>query len=74
MRPFLPKPAHAILRCPNCQGDLSPADHSLVCGRGHRFDLSREGYVNLLTGRGVHPTAGGDTRQQLERRGGRFED
>ncbi|WP_049829646.1 putative RNA methyltransferase [Arthrobacter sp. RIT-PI-e] len=42
----------SLLRCPVCTGALSQQDRALVCDRGHRFDAARQGYVNLLTGRG----------------------
>lgn len=35
------------LRCPICGSPFSPTDQSLVCERGHCFDLSRRGYVNF---------------------------
>ena len=41
----------AILRCPYCSGPLALADRTLVCPVGHRFDLAREGYVNLSRSR-----------------------
>ncbi|HEX6871431.1 MAG TPA: methyltransferase domain-containing protein [Micromonosporaceae bacterium] len=39
------------LRCPVCAAPLTPGQGSLGCPHGHRFDLARQGYVNLLTGR-----------------------
>jgi 23S rRNA (guanine745-N1)-methyltransferase len=42
--------ALAALRCPLCATPLTPADGALRCGRGHAFDLSRQGYVNLDVG------------------------
>ncbi|GHJ50334.1 ubiquinone biosynthesis protein [Catellatospora sp. TT07R-123] len=39
------------LRCPLCAAPLHRADTSLRCPAGHTFDLSREGYVHLGTGR-----------------------
>ena len=57
-----------ILRCPICRLDLNPGDRSLVCARGHNFDLARSGYVNLMVGRRRRPAGGGDRRIQLERR------
>ncbi len=39
------------LRCPLCRTPLSPDGGSLLCGRGHRFDLSADGYVNLAVGK-----------------------
>jgi 23S rRNA (guanine745-N1)-methyltransferase len=61
------KPAFRILRCPVCRHDLNPIGRSLVCERGHNFDLARSGYVNLLAGRGSRGAAG-DGGTQLQRR------
>jgi 23S rRNA (guanine745-N1)-methyltransferase len=41
----------ARLRCPVCQDGLSELPGALGCAAGHRFDLARQGYVNLLGGR-----------------------
>ncbi|WP_028267270.1 methyltransferase domain-containing protein [Arthrobacter sp. MA-N2] len=44
------------LRCPVCQGTfaLSPeAPFSLICDAGHGFDAAKQGYFNLLTGKGT---------------------
>jgi len=40
----------ATLVCPvrGCGAPLSRADRGLACPRGHRFDLARSGYCNLL--------------------------
>jgi 23S rRNA (guanine745-N1)-methyltransferase len=38
------------LRCPHGEPTLDLADGSLVCPAGHRFDVARQGYVNLLVG------------------------
>lgn len=51
--------------CPLCQQTLSRQDHSMLCPRGHRFDIARQGYVNLLpvqNKRSLHP---GDTKEQV---------
>ncbi|WFE98066.1 putative RNA methyltransferase [Micromonospora sp. WMMD987] len=50
----------ARLRCPVCAGPLAAATdaRALRCPRRHSFDLARQGYVNLLTGRAPHA---GDT-------------
>lgn len=39
-----------LLRCPLCAGDLRVAGASLLCGRGHTFDVARKGYVHFLPG------------------------
>lgn len=49
------------LRCPLCQaslnagdvGQLAPRPAALVCGSGHSFDAARQGYFNLLVGKGT---------------------
>lgn len=51
---FGPEPA---LLCPVCRDRLSFADaalRSLGCPAGHRFDAARQGYFNLLTGKGTN--------------------
>ncbi|WP_328340256.1 putative RNA methyltransferase [Micromonospora sp. NBC_00421] len=46
----------ARLRCPVCAEPLAAATdtRALRCPRRHSFDLARQGYVNLLTGRAPH--------------------
>ncbi len=39
------------LRCPVCRDRLARDAGGLACPRGHRFDVARQGYVNLLAGR-----------------------
>ena len=53
------------LICPICEKDLSRQDKSLVCPVGHRFDIARQGYVNLLTVQRRHSAHPGDTREQV---------
>ncbi|MFB9849001.1 putative RNA methyltransferase [Micromonospora andamanensis] len=57
------------LRCPVCgEGlHLAPAgtSHALRCPRRHSFDIARQGYVNLLTGRAPHS---GDTAEMVAAR------
>lgn len=37
-------------RCPICSGDMTiKGFYSLVCGSNHSFDISRKGYLNMLT-------------------------
>ena len=37
-----------ILKCPNCGALLVKKEHTYDCPWGHRFDIAKEGYVNLL--------------------------
>ena len=44
------------LRCPVCQGSFvlrGAAPFSLGCVAGHNFDAAKQGYFNLLTGKGT---------------------
>lgn len=39
-----------LFKCPVCEGKMNAKNaDSLTCRAGHSFDLSRKGYVNLLT-------------------------
>jgi 23S rRNA (guanine745-N1)-methyltransferase len=44
------------LRCPVCSGPLESASRTLHCGRGHSFDVARQGYVALTPPRRRPPT------------------
>jgi 23S rRNA (guanine745-N1)-methyltransferase len=48
--------AVAALRCPVCEGSFQLVEdpqRRLVCGSGHVFDAAKQGYFNLLTGKGT---------------------
>ncbi|MGC4757367.1 putative RNA methyltransferase [Micromonospora trifolii] len=55
------------LRCPVCAEPLEQATdtRALRCPRRHSFDVARQGYVNLLTGRAPHV---GDTAEMVAAR------
>ncbi|WP_371408323.1 23S rRNA methyltransferase [Micromonospora zamorensis] len=55
------------LRCPVCGESLGQATDTsaLRCPRRHSFDIARQGYVNLLTGRAPHV---GDTPEMVAAR------
>jgi 23S rRNA (guanine745-N1)-methyltransferase len=57
--------AVAALRCPHDGAAVTLDGRTLGCGGGHRFDLARQGYVNLLTGR--DPGTGDDARMVAAR-------
>jgi 23S rRNA (guanine745-N1)-methyltransferase len=42
----------AHLRCPVCGEPVQVGDDVVSCGRGHSFDIARQGYVSLTSGRG----------------------
>lgn len=51
----MPRLPENVLRCPVCAValELSAAGRTLGCAAGHRFDAAKQGYFNLLTGRGT---------------------
>ena len=53
------------LLCPVCQAPLLGDERALVCPLRHSFDLSRRGYVNLLSGKHA---AVGDNREMIAAR------
>jgi 23S rRNA (guanine745-N1)-methyltransferase len=42
----------AYVRCPVCAGSVRVDDDQVTCCRGHGFNIARQGYVSLTTGRG----------------------
>lgn len=59
------QPALPLLACPQCQGRFTLQERSLVCPRGHCFDIARQGHVNLL---GRAAPANADTAQMVAAR------
>ena len=53
------------LLCPICAEELNMEGHSCHCGRGHSFDVARQGYVNLLPVQQKHSLNPGDTKEQV---------
>jgi SAM-dependent methyltransferase len=58
------------LVCPvrGCGAPLGPAGGSLICPRGHRFDLARSGYCNLLQPQDRRSRRPGDSAAALAAR------
>lgn len=54
-----------LLRCPICGDDLSRDEKVIGCETGHRFDLARQGYLNLL---GHAAPANADTAEMIASR------
>jgi len=56
----------SVLRCPVCGEGLELQGRTAKCGRGHTYDLAKQGYLNLL------PSAStgieGDTAEMVEAR------
>lgn len=42
----------AHVRCPVCAGPVRVRADHVTCGRGHSFDIARQGYVSLVGGQG----------------------
>lgn len=55
-------------RCPNCQAELEPVDQTFRCTNGHSFDLSRDGYVNLLPAGRLSGGPAGDSAEMIRSR------
>ena len=55
-----------FLACPQCAAELTMAESSLRCPHAHTFDVARQGYVNLLSGKASG--ARGDTAAMVAAR------
>lgn len=66
----LETPALITLLCPvrHCGAPLERRGRSLVCARGHSFDLARSGYCNLLQPQDRRSKNPGDPREAVEAR------
>lgn len=38
----------SIIICPNCKSVITPEEKTYRCPEGHAFDISKDGYINLL--------------------------
>jgi 23S rRNA (guanine745-N1)-methyltransferase len=56
------------LVCPIDGSDLIQREHSLVCPKGHNFDVSRQGYLNLLVVQHKASRDPGDTKEMVAAR------
>lgn len=54
--------------CPVCGQELELGERCLLCGGNHRFDLSKEGYVNLLLSQQSKKHRHGDDKQMVRAR------
>ena len=54
-----------LLRCPVCGQPFTDAGGGVRCAAGHRFDLARQGYLNLL---GTRPPQHADTTAMVAAR------
>lgn len=54
--------------CPLCAASLQLDQKSYVCENNHRFDLAKEGYLNLLPVQFKHSAEPGDNKQMMQAR------
>lgn len=54
--------------CPLCAAPLQLNQKSYVCENNHRFDLAKEGYLNLLPVQFKHSAEPGDNKQMIQAR------
>lgn len=59
---------YEVLICPVCGGRLGREGGALVCAAGHRYDIARQGYVNLLGGAARSATLGDSAAMLRARR------
>ena len=57
-----------ILKCPLCGSKLNRCEKQLVCVKGHSYDISSEGYANLLPPGRAGNSKSGDDREMLRSR------
>ena len=57
-----------LLKCPKCLKELTRQDGCYSCPDGHRYDIARQGYVNLVLANQKHSQQPGDDVQSLEAR------
>lgn len=58
----------SLFLCPLCGEPLARREKSYICPHGHSFDLSREGYCNLLPVNQKHSKAPGDDKDMAAAR------
>lgn len=61
-------PDVTIYACPLCSAPLASDTGGYGCPARHRFDLAREGYVNLLPVQHKHSLEPGDSAEMLAAR------
>jgi 23S rRNA (guanine745-N1)-methyltransferase len=57
-----------IFTCPVCKRILEKQEKAYVCGDGHSYDISAEGYVHLLPPNKMHSKIPGDNKQMVASR------
>lgn len=54
--------------CPVCRLPLERTEHSYKCEKGHSFDISAKGYVNLLLSKDMNAKLPGDNKMMVNAR------
>jgi 23S rRNA (guanine745-N1)-methyltransferase len=54
--------------CPKCQSVLTTETSSWACSNNHRFDIAKEGYVNLLLANQKRTKEPGDNKEMINAR------
>lgn len=54
-----------IFICPICKTPFSQEEKSFLCKKGHCFDISSSGYINLLPVHKMHSKIPGDTKEMV---------
>ncbi len=59
---------HSIFSCPVCSLPLYSKGRTYNCSNNHVYDISKEGYVNLLLANMKHSREPGDSKEMLDAR------
>ena len=62
------KALKTIYKCPVCQSGLTRQERQYACDKGHNFDISEKGYVNLLLASQKKTKDPGDSKEMMESR------
>lgn len=54
--------------CPKCLEPLKKVERSYICCQRHQYDVSKEGYVNLILANQKHSKEPGDPKESLQSR------
>lgn len=57
-----------IYKCPVCGSQLKKTDQVFKCGQNHNYDISKDGYVNLLLANQKNSKNPGDGKAMVENR------
>lgn len=58
----------SIVRCPNCKSELRKNNNTYDCDKGHSFDISKEGYTNLILANQKKKLDSGDNKMMIKSR------